>query len=78
MCLFTQKEVHLLTFQFPLRYIGIALVVLDIPGLFSQNSGGIIAHFGGYLLDTIMQFNLKKELILGEFINQIILAFFLF
>ena len=44
------KEVRFFTFQFPLKYIGIALVVLDLPGLFSQNSGGTIAHFGGYIL----------------------------
>ena len=39
------KEVRFFTFQFPLKYIGIALVVLDLPGFFSNNSGGTVAHF---------------------------------
>ena len=54
------KEVRFFTFQFPLKYIGITLVVLDIPGLFSQNSGGTIAHFGGYILGYLYARQFQK------------------
>ena len=38
------------TFRFKLKYLGIGMVLLDLPGLFSTNSGGTIAHIGGYIL----------------------------
>lgn len=38
------------TFRFKLKYLGIVMVILDLPGLFSTNSGGTIAHIGGYIL----------------------------
>jgi len=66
------KEVRFFTFQFPLKYIGIALVILDVPGLFSQNSGGTIAHFGGYFLGLYYAIQFKKGIDIGEFINKII------
>ena len=65
------KEVRFFTFQFPLKYIGIALVVLDIPGLFSQNSGGTIAHFGGYILGYYYAVQFHKGIDIGEFIIKI-------
>ncbi len=68
---FPRKEVHLLTFKFPLRYIGIALVVLDIIGLFSQNSGGIIAHFGGYIIGYYYAVQFQKGIGVGELIDKV-------
>jgi len=65
------KEVRFFTFQFPLKYIGIALVVLDIPGLFSQNSGGTIAHFGGYILGYFYARQFQKGIDMGEFIDKV-------
>ena len=65
------KEVRFFTFQFPLKYIGIALVILDIPGLFSQNSGGTIAHFGGYILGYYYAVQFHKGIDIGEFIIKI-------
>ena len=65
------KEVRFFTFQFPLKYIGIALVVLDIPGLFSQNSGGTIAHFGGYILGYLYARQFQKGIDMGEFIDKV-------
>ena len=65
------KEVRFFTFQFPLKYIGIALVVLDIPGLFSQNSGGTVAHFGGYILGYYYAVQFHKGIDIGEFIIKI-------
>lgn len=65
------KEVRFFTFQFPLKYIGIALVVLDIPALFSQNSGGTIAHFGGYILGYFYAKQFQKGIDMGEFIDKV-------
>lgn len=44
------KMVGILKIRFQLKYLGIALVLLDLPGLFSSNSGGTVAHIGGYIL----------------------------
>ena len=65
------KEVRFFTFQFPLKYIGIALVVLDLPGFFSNNSGGTVAHFGGYLLGYFYARQYQKGIDIGAFIDKI-------
>ena len=64
------KEVRFLTFQFPLKYIGIAIVLFDIPGLFSQNSGGSIAHLGGAVLGYYYASQFNKGNDIGEFIDR--------
>ena len=69
------KEVRFFTFQFPLKYIGIAMVLFDIPGLFSQNSGGSVAHFGGYILGYFYAIQFQKGTDIGEFINRIMAYF---
>jgi hypothetical protein len=69
------KEIRFLTFKFPLKYIGIAIVLFDIPGLFSQNSGGSIAHFGGYLLGYCYAIQFNKGIDIGEFIDRILSYF---
>lgn len=43
-------EVRLFMFTVKLRYIAIALVAMDLLGLFTWNQGGNIAHLGGVLL----------------------------
>tara|TARA_B110000114_G_scaffold64114_1_gene68237 strand:+ start:2618 stop:3478 length:861 start_codon:yes stop_codon:yes gene_type:complete len=65
------KEVRFFTFQFPLKYIGIALVVLDLPGFFSNNSGGTVAHFGGYILGYFYARQYQKGIDVGAFIDKI-------
>ena len=42
-----QTEVRLIAFNIKLWYLGVALVVIDIMGLFSLNLGGSVAHLGG-------------------------------
>ena len=69
------KEVQFLSFKFPLKYIGIAIVLFNIPGLFSQNSGGSIAHFGGYLLGYCYAIQFNKGIDIGEFIDRILSYF---
>ena len=65
------KEVRFFTFQFPLKYIGIVLVVLDLPGFFSNNSGGTVAHFGGYILGYFYARQYQKGIDVGAFIDKI-------
>lgn len=44
------QEVKFFTFKLKLWYIGVAIVVLDIIGLFGDNTGGNLAHLGGAAL----------------------------
>ncbi len=44
------QEVRVFTFNVKLWYIGLALICLDILGLFGSNAGGNLAHLGGALL----------------------------
>jgi len=69
------KEVRFFTFQFPLKYIGIAMVLFDIPGLLSQHSGGSVAHFGGYVLGNYYETQIQKGTDIGEFIDRMIAYF---
>jgi membrane associated rhomboid family serine protease len=69
------KDVRFFTFQFPLKYIGIALVIFDIPGLFSQNSGGSVAHLGGCILGYFYAKQFQKGTDIGQFIDRIIAYF---
>ena len=69
------KEVRFFTFQFPLKYIGIALVIFDVPGLFSQNAGGSVAHFGGYILGYFYAKQLQNGTDIGVFMDRIISYF---
>jgi len=59
-------EVRLVTWNVKLFYIGIVLVVLDVPGLFSSNAGGSVAHFGGYILGFLYAHQLKKGTDIGK------------
>ncbi|MDA9335365.1 rhomboid family intramembrane serine protease [Flavobacteriaceae bacterium] len=65
------KEVRFFTFQFPLKYIGIALVVFDVPGLFTQNSGGTVAHIGGYILGYVYAKQFQNGVDIGQFIDRV-------
>ena len=55
-----QKEVRLVFFNIKLMYIGIALVVIDIIGLWSTNQGGSVAHLGGSMLGYLYATQLAK------------------
>ncbi|MBN2615876.1 MAG: rhomboid family intramembrane serine protease [Bacteroidales bacterium] len=54
-------HVHLfLIGRVPLKYLAIALVILDILSIQSQNPGGHIAHLGGALWGFIYGLSLRK------------------
>jgi membrane associated rhomboid family serine protease len=72
LCAYMPKyEVRFVTWNIKLMYIGIALVVFDIPGLFSSNAGGSVAHFGGYILGFMYAYQLKKGIDIGKGFERI-------
>lgn len=66
------KPIEFFSFRFPLKYLGIAMVVLDLPGLMSLNSGGTVAHIGGYLSGFLYAKQLKIGKDLGSFLDVVL------
>lgn len=60
------QDMRFFTFNLKLWYIGAAIVVLDVIGLFGTNSGGNLAHLGGALLGYLY----AKQLIKGQDIGK--------
>ncbi len=60
-----QTEVRLAFWNIKLMYIGIALVIIDIIGLWSTNQGGSVAHLGGSLLGYVYAAQLAKGTDIG-------------
>ena len=69
------KEIRIVAFNIKLLYVGIVLVALDILGLFSNNSGGYVAHLGGDALGYFYAVQLQNGTDIGKgferFINSI-------
>ncbi len=76
------QEVRFFTFNLKLWYIGIAIVILDVIGVFSGinnplgNSGGNLAHLGGALLGYFYAKQLLKGKDIGRGFESIVDAFF--
>ena len=51
------------------------MVVLDLPGFFSNNSGGTVAHFGGYLLGYFYAIRLRQGIDIGKRFEKLMDAF---
>jgi len=66
------KSISFFTLRFSLKYLGIAMVVLDLPGLLPVNSGGTVAHILGYLsgYSYAKQFHNGKDF--GGFLDGIL------
>ncbi len=56
----SEKEVRVFMFNIKLKYIAIALVVMDVLGLFTWNQGGNVAHLGGALLGYFYATKLRQ------------------
>jgi len=69
-------EISLGNLRFKLMYVGLVLVLLDLPGLFTENVGGSVAHFGGYILGFLYARQLQKGNDIGkgfgEFTDRVI------
>lgn len=68
-----QTEVKLAFWNVKLMYIGLALVVIDVIGLFSTNQGGSIAHLGGSALGYVYAVQLLKGNDIGTGFQRLIL-----
>lgn len=66
------REVQFFTISIKLWYIGVALVVIDVLGLFGTNQGGYIAHLGGSLLGYLYAVQLQKGNDIGKGFEKII------
>ena len=66
-----ETEVRFFVFNVKLKYLAIALVVIDVMGLFTWNQGGNVAHLGGALLGYIYAVNLKKGKDIGAGFERI-------
>jgi membrane associated rhomboid family serine protease len=68
------QEIHLaLIGPVKLKYLGIAMLVLDIIGTFSLNAGGSIAHIGGALIGYLFaQFMISYGKDITDPINKVI------
>ncbi|MBD0832236.1 rhomboid family protein [Aestuariibaculum sediminum] len=67
MCVYIpNQEVRFFTFSIKLMYIGLAIVVLDVFGLFGWNAGGNLAHLGG----AVLGYFYAKQLIKGNDIGR--------
>lgn len=60
------QELRFFTFNLKLWYVGVAIVILDVFGLFSINVGGNLAHLGGALLGYLY----AKQLLKGHDIGK--------
>jgi membrane associated rhomboid family serine protease len=60
------KEVRFFTFNLKLWYFGLAIVILDVLGLFGNNTGGNLAHIGGAALGYFYAVQLRKGVDIGK------------
>ncbi|GAA4887046.1 rhomboid family intramembrane serine protease [Flaviramulus aquimarinus] len=60
------QDMRFFTFNLKLWYIGAAIVVIDLIGLFGVNAGGNLAHLGGALLG----YAYAKQLLKGQDIGK--------
>ena len=67
LCAYMPKmEVRIFTFNLKLWYLGAAIVVLDLLGLFGNNPGGNTAHLGGAILGYFYATQLLKGTDIGQ------------
>lgn len=60
------QEIRFFTFNLKLWYFGLAIVILDMFGLFGNNAGGNLAHIGGAALGYVYAVQLKKGNDIGK------------
>ena len=60
------REARFFLITIKLWHIGLAIVILDVVGLFSNNQGGSVAHIGGNLLGYLYAVQLQKGTDIGK------------
>ena len=72
------QEIRIIFFNLKLKYLGIALVLIDIIQIPSGNAGGNLAHLGGSLFGFIYANQLKKGNDIGLFFEKFLFSFYNF
>ena len=71
-CTYTpETEIRLLFFNVKLKYIGIALVAIDLVMIPYGNAGGRISHLGGAVLGYIYAKNLSQGTDIGYYFEKL-------
>ena len=65
------REARFFLITIKLWHIGLAIVILDVVGLFSTNQGGSVAHIGGNLLGYLYAIQLQKGTDIGKGFGQL-------
>lgn len=60
------QEARFFSIRIKLWHIGVAIVLIDLFGLFGINQGGKVAHFGGTILGYLYATQLKKGTDIGK------------
>lgn len=60
------KDIRVFMFNLKLWHVGLAVVILDVLGLFGMNAGGNIAHIGGAVLGYFYAIQLQKGRDIGK------------
>lgn len=71
-----QTEVAIFRFNVKLWYIGVVFLVIDLVGLFGNNSGGHTAHLGGAFLGYLYAKQLRKGSDIGKGFGKFMDGFF--
>ena len=66
------KELRFFTFNLKLWYLGAAIIIFDVIGLFGLNTGGNLAHLGGALLGYFYANQYLKGNDIGQGFGKII------
>ncbi|WP_400078076.1 rhomboid family intramembrane serine protease [Winogradskyella sp. R77965] len=66
-----ETEVRVLVVNIKLKYIAMAIVLINILGLFGTNQGGNVAHLGGALLGYFYAIKLKEGKDIGTGFERI-------
>jgi hypothetical protein len=64
-------EVMIFRFRVQLKYIGLALLVIDLYNFFGNNTGGALTHYGGTLIGILYAYQLKKGKNLGSGLERL-------
>ena len=67
-----EKLIRVFMFNFKLKYLAFVLIAYNLIIVFSDNSGGGVAHYGGGILGYIYARQLQKGKEIGQFLDKIL------
>ena len=67
-----EMSIRVFIFNFKLKYLAFVLIAYNLIIVFSHNSGGGVAHYGGGILGYIYARQLQKGKEIGQFLDKIL------